>query len=89
MKNLFVDLLSDDVGNVSSVRAVMLLSFALILSGWLAVTIMKGQLQELPQSAIWVLAATLAGKVVQKSAEAKAPQTPGGAPAPAPQTVGQ
>jgi hypothetical protein len=87
---VLLDMISDDAGNVSSTRVVMLISFTLVLTGWLVISIQLHALQNLPESVLALLAVTMGGKVAQKFSEAAATNVasssapPNGAAAPSP-----
>jgi hypothetical protein len=66
MKSFLANILSDDAGNASSARAVMLWVFAVVFVVWAAQSFRANRLAELPDSVVFVLATTLGAKVAQK-----------------------
>ena len=66
-------LLSDDGGNLSSMRAVMLAAFLVVLCGWAIVSVQSHALQPLPDSIVTLLSIVLGGKFAQKFIEPKGP----------------
>ncbi len=76
MKLLLIGLITDDAGKISSSRAVMLMGIGIVLTGWLVVSIHKGELQNIPDNVLWLCCALLGAKTLQKCGEQKAPPTP-------------
>ena len=71
MPPLFQRFLSENNGNPSSTRLVMVLAYVVILGGWITVSIEQKAMQPLPTNILELLGLVTVGKVFQKFGEAK------------------
>ncbi len=69
MKTIVLQLIGDQAGNLSSMRAAMLLGLVIVLGAWLVVSIHQHALQNLPDNILYLLIALISGKAVQKFGE--------------------
>jgi len=69
MTPLLQNLLSDDAGNTSSIRVVLLVSTSTILGVWAFVSITSRSMQEIPQGVLFLFGTAIGGKLIQKCRE--------------------
>lgn len=63
--------LSEDNGNLSTIRLLTVVWFLIVLMAWVLLSFYKGEFLNIPESIITILSLLVAGKVIQKFGEEK------------------